>query len=187
MKTWRLVVLLSLCSVTAWAQGDRPVVQIQGREPDRNPRPTAVTPQAVQMESAMPGAERAPAPRVPGMVAPGPALVAVPVGGIVAWVNAMTNTPALAAGWMECNGQLVEDPQSPYYGQSLPDLNGTTGGDSRFLRGAKYSGSVGGSVSHDHGGYRSQKYGTQRIPVGGPGPAVHLPPYYDVVWIIRVK
>lgn len=60
----------------------------------------------------------------------------MPVGSIVAWHKSFTNTPALPAGWMECNGQAVSDASSPYNGQTLPNLNG----EARFLRGSSTSG-----------------------------------------------
>lgn len=113
--------------------------------------------------------------------------VSVPTGAILAWAKSMTNTPALPVGWLECNGQVVEDEASPYYGQTLPDLNSTEGDGGRFLRGGPASGAVGGSLTHTHGGYRSQKYGPQRSPVSGPIPVEHLPPFYTVVWIMRVR
>jgi hypothetical protein len=66
----------------------------------------------------------------------------VPIGSIVAWTNNISGTPGLPAGWLECNGQLVADAESPLNGQTLPNLNGTftTGGGTtssagRFLRG----------------------------------------------------
>ena len=60
----------------------------------------------------------------------------LPVGSIVAWHRDFENTPALPPGWAECNGQTLEDPDSPYHGKSIPNLNG----QGRFLRGAECSG-----------------------------------------------
>ncbi len=63
--------------------------------------------------------------------------VSVPIGAIVAWHKNMVGVPVqLPEGWMECNGQIIDDPQSPLHGQPLPDLNG----DRRFLRGGSTSG-----------------------------------------------
>ncbi|MDH4130024.1 MAG: hypothetical protein OEV44_14800 [Spirochaetota bacterium] len=45
-------------------------------------------------------------------------------------------TPKLAANWVECNGQTLNDSLSPYNGQVIPNLNG----DQRFLRGGAISG-----------------------------------------------
>ena len=60
-----------------------------------------------------------------------------PIGTIQAWHKSLTGTPILPDGWLECNGQTVTDPASPYNGIDLPNLNfvstGVTGG--YFLRG----------------------------------------------------
>ncbi len=115
----------------------------------------------------------------------------VPIGGVVAWNKSMPGTPALPDGWVECNGQVISDPSSPYNGQVVPELNGTSG-TQRFLRGSATSGITGGSESHVHsvgampGRYNDQ---SQRTP-GSPGntsAASTLPSYYEVVWIIRIK
>lgn len=119
-----------------------------------------------------------------------------PIGAVVAWLKTYTNTPALPAGWAECDGSTVSDSDSPYDGQTLPDLNG----DNRFLRGSSTSGSTGGSETHSHA--------VPADPTGsGPGGAITggntsadyydtnwqsdatstLPTYYEVVWIIRIK
>ncbi len=62
----------------------------------------------------------------------------VPIGGIVAWNKSMSGTPALPAGWAECNGQVLADAASPYNGQTLPNLNG----QSRVLYGGASSGTT---------------------------------------------
>ncbi len=59
-----------------------------------------------------------------------------PIGSIVAWHADLAGTPSLPIGWEPCDGQMVADPDSPYFGQTLPDLNG--GG--RYLRGGVFSG-----------------------------------------------
>lgn len=186
MKTlWAVLAVLSVVAM-AWGQSDAPVVQIPGRSTYERPARVPVPmPSAVQLESAMPDDGAAPATRPPSAEPASP--VVVPVGTIMAWAKSMTNTPSLPRGWVECNGQAIEDPQSPYVGQSVPDLNGATEEGGRFLRGAAASGATGGSTTHTHPGYRSQKYGTQRSPVAAPIPAEHLPPFYSVVWIMRVK
>ncbi|MBP7868046.1 MAG: tail fiber protein [Acidobacteria bacterium] len=73
----------------------------------------------------------------------------VPIGSIIAWNKSLTGTPALPDGWVECNGQILADANSPYNGQSIPDLNGV-GNTPRFLRGGSSSGSSGGSETHQH-------------------------------------
>ena len=72
-----------------------------------------------------------------------------PVGSIVAWHKSFENTPPLPDEWVECNGQVLNDPRSPYDGQTIPDLNG----QARFLRGASTSGTNQSSAfgSHSHG------------------------------------
>src|SRR5207247_10116598 len=59
------------------------------------------------------------------------------VGAIVAWYKSLTGTRRLPLEFVECNGQNLDDPESPYDGQDIPDLNGATEtGKQRFLRGS---------------------------------------------------
>ena len=114
----------------------------------------------------------------------------VPVGGIVAWVKTLAGVPNLAEGWVECDGSVLVDSQSSLNGQTIPDLNG----GSRFLRGAATSGGTGGSATHTHTiplktpiDHTDGADPIQR-PDGSPtGSTSTLPPYYDVVWIMRVR
>ncbi len=74
----------------------------------------------------------------------------VPIGTIMAWHKSLAGTPALPEGWVECNGQVLNDAGSPYNGQTMPDLNNTpsggyTGGG-RFLRGGTVSGVMQGAT-----------------------------------------
>ena len=75
---------------------------------------------------------------------------AVPIGSIQAWHKSMPATPFLPWGWVECNGQLVADPESPYNGTNAPDLNASE----RFLRGNAVSGNLQTDDirSHNHTG-----------------------------------
>ena len=119
---------------------------------------------------------------------PGPSAGAVPVGGVVAWLKSFPNTPALPVQFAECNGQVLSDPFSVFDNQTLPDLNGAQS----FLRGAAASGGTGGSVQHAHT-YNS----SVAVDLGaadsaaqngtGTADANHLPPYYEVVWVMRVR
>jgi len=73
-----------------------------------------------------------------------------PIGAIEAFHKSMVATPALPWGWVECNGQVLADAESPYNGQTMPLLNA----NGQFLRGSTVSGvmqteSVG---SHSHTG-----------------------------------
>ncbi|MCE9614404.1 MAG: hypothetical protein K8T26_09015 [Lentisphaerae bacterium] len=176
--------LMFMAALNGLADDDRPVVQILGRTESDRPV-TVVTPQAVQVQGGPTSA-----PKADMTVASAPAETGVllaPIGAIVAWANVFTNMPPLPRGWVPCNGQPVMDTESPLHGQLVPNLNAAGGVEGRFLRGAPSSGMTGGSTTHAHEGYRSQKYGTQRSPVAAPVPANHLPPYYDVVWIMRIK
>ncbi len=71
-----------------------------------------------------------------------------PIGAIVAWHKSFANTPPLPNGWVECNGQVLNDSNSPYNGQVLPNLNG----ERRFLRGGNESGKMEADEfkSHSH-------------------------------------
>ncbi len=72
----------------------------------------------------------------------------LPVGSIIPWHKNLTATPELPEGWIECNGQILDDQESPYHGQVIPNLNG----EGRFLRGSNTSGVEEGDTlaSHDH-------------------------------------
>lgn len=127
----------------------------------------------------------------------------VPLGAIIAWGKTLTGTPALPAQFLECNGQTVSDADSPFNGQAVPDLNGAN----RHLRGNSSSGGTRGSNNHTHTFSTSSDVedGDAAVPQGAGAPitvaalghshpvsgttasAEHLPPSYDVVWIIRIK
>ena len=77
------------------------------------------------------------------------ATINVPIGSIIAWHKSMTGTPALPAGWVECNGQVLNDPDSPCNGQTIPNLNAAAGySGGRFLRGGSISGTMQAATSH---------------------------------------
>ena len=111
--------------------------------------------------------------------------VKCPIGTVVAWLKSYTSTPALPDGWHECDGGTVSDAASPYNGQALPNLNT---GTQRFLRGSSTSGTTGGAESHSHSSPAGGGGGGFQAASGGPTTdANHLPPYYQVVWIMRIK
>ena len=60
----------------------------------------------------------------------------VPIGAILPWHKSLNGTPTLPVGWVECNGQTLNDTQSPLHGQVIPDLNG----QALFIRGGATSG-----------------------------------------------
>lgn len=116
-----------------------------------------------------------------------PALGVIPIGGVTAWLKSYPNTPALPAQFAECNGQTLSDGDSPYNGQTLPNLNGTDEASKKFLRGATTSGGAGNTYQHSHswgsiGGVFADDGTPYHI-----ADSSHIPPYYEVVWIIRIK
>jgi microcystin-dependent protein len=67
----------------------------------------------------------------------------LPLGTILAWHRDFSGTPELPEGWVQCDGQPLDDPLSPYHGLVIPDLNNAPnayneGGS--FLRGGATSG-----------------------------------------------
>jgi hypothetical protein len=117
-----------------------------------------------------------------------------PIGSIQAWEKSRANTPALGSCWAECNGQVLNLPGSPYDGQTLPDQN-TAG---QFLRGALASGGTGGSTTHSHNVEVGSGYDGVNVDNGGSGQSLDgnpkattdgssLPPFYEVVYVMRVK
>ena len=104
--------------------------------------------------------------------------------------------------------------ESPYHGQTLPNLNGFGGSKQRFLRGSTDSGAIGGEdahvltveemPSHNHLLSISQVAGnvpavdtglfptsTGRFfptePTGGSAAHENRPSFYEVVWIMKIK
>jgi hypothetical protein len=76
--------------------------------------------------------------------------MAVPIGTIVAWHKSLSGVPSLPDGWMECNGQQVQDAASPLNYAYLPDLNGeiySGTGRGTYLRGGPVSGVTNNSTS----------------------------------------
>ncbi len=78
----------------------------------------------------------------------------LPLGTIIAWhKNYDGSVPALPDGWAECNGQVCDDEDSPFFGKTLPNLNNplnawNAGGS--FLRGSTSSGDVQGDEFQGH-------------------------------------
>jgi len=127
----------------------------------------------------------------------------VPIGGIVAWDKSLPGVPALPANFVECNGQTISDAASPLNGQTLRNLNA----NHQFLRGSTSSGSSGGAATHVHlySGSTEVEDGDTDVQANSGTPAtiaalghVHsyagttdsgssLPPYTDMVWVIRIK
>jgi len=117
----------------------------------------------------------------------------VPIGSIVAWAKNLPSVPDLPASFVECNGQVLSDADSPLNGQTIPDLNASAGTE-RFLRGSTTSGATGGAETHSHttavDNPRNEGAGAA-VANSEFGDAVttesSLPSYYEVVWVMRVK
>jgi len=126
----------------------------------------------------------------------------IPIGAVTAWLKSFPNTPALPDNFVECNGQTINDTDSPFDGQVIPDINS----NNRFLRGNLSSGGTGGNMSHSHTisnpttGFVASALGWgnghMAYPASGlvdlpatqnTGYQSNEPPYYDVVWIMRIK
>ena len=117
--------------------------------------------------------------------AEGAAGLSLPVGGVGAWLKDLPGVPALPGDYAECNGQVLADPASPLDGVTLPDLNG----QERFLRGSATSGTLGGQDVFPTRFADNANVGilfNAVTPDDAPG-AAPLPPYYSVVWVMRIK
>jgi hypothetical protein len=64
--------------------------------------------------------------------------IVVPIGTILPWHKSLAGVPSLSARFVECNGQVLSDADSPLNGQTIPDLNGL----GHFMRGSATSGTV---------------------------------------------
>ena len=127
----------------------------------------------------------------------------VPVGAIIAWDKSFPGVPALPANFVECNGQTITDAASPLNGQTVRNLNSAN----RFLRGNSTSGTTGGVPTHTHsfsgttdvedgdGDMQNASGSAVSVPsfahthayTGTTDSGSSLPPYTDMVWIIRIK
>lgn len=110
-------------------------------------------------------------------------------------------TPKLPDGWVECDGSVLSDSDSPYNGETIPDLNSSIGDSNkgRFLRGHIASGLTEDSanLAHTHPIDYSSETGSGSFQ--GKGTAVGTynsdssggtearPFNYSVVFIMRIK
>jgi len=99
-------------------------------------------------------------------------------------------TPNLPDGWAECDGSVLSDADSPYNGDTLPDLNTTP----LFLRSDIASGGTGGSDTSggttSASASRTCAYLDSSCATGGHThtfSSANIPTYYAVVQIMRVK
>lgn len=103
----------------------------------------------------------------------------VPIGSVVAWTNHVAGTPALPAGWVRCDGQVLSDAASPMNGQTIPNLNGGrtsqvgVGTRGLFLRGHSSSGEIESDQSNHFDGVeqsdsnQGMTQGVTGVPVAG--------------------
>jgi len=127
-----------------------------------------------------------------------PSSVLPPVGSIVGWIGSDPRTPPLPAGWVPCDGQPINNLESPYNGTIAPNLNPAQ----RFLRGGTTSGiyqiatAIGQSVGSAHdiavsnadtelptqqGFYQTNNNATESRPV-----YTVRPINMSVTWILRI-
>lgn len=102
-----------------------------------------------------------------------------PIGIIKAWHKNFPNVPEITDEWLECNGQTVDDLDSPLHGQILPLLNGNTTDGGKFLRGISTGGQTGEtqeSQNKDHNHLLTDPGHVHSMPDQG-GPGVYSPAY----------
>jgi hypothetical protein len=110
----------------------------------------------------------------------------VPIGAVIPWFKDTPGVPALPSNFVECNGQVLNDPESPLDGQTMPDINT---GAARFIRGGVNSGATGGidsfatALADNAGVGTPQNFVTVDFSPG----AIPIPPYVTAVYVIRVK
>lgn len=136
----------------------------------------------------------------------------VPVGSVVSWAKTLSGVPqTLSSNFVECDGSVLSDATSPLNGVTIPDLNG----DNRFMRGSTTSGATGGEdthvltdaemPNHTHGigrasgnsvttnygralnGFTSLSGDIVTSSAGSGAAHENRPPYYEIVWIMRIK
>lgn len=130
-----------------------------------------------------------------------------PIGAIIPLDKSLISIMIMPEDdWIECNGQTISDPASPLDGQVAPNLNG----ENRFLRGNTASGTTGGESTHtltaaempahshsiamnmnlgSGNPLAGNSYGftTSTGSTGGDGAHENKPPFYEVVWIMKIK
>ena len=126
-----------------------------------------------------------------------------PIGSIAAFLANFTGAPSIPSGWVACNGQTLSDADSPINGQVIPNLNNSGGTSANYyLRGATSSGGTGGSTTNGH----TETINTSSFYTGSNSDAgsscsgdhyhtiayttdtvASVPPYYSVVFLMRIK
>jgi hypothetical protein len=70
----------------------------------------------------------------------------IPIGGVIWWHKSLTGVPSLPSGWVECNGQVLSDPESLLNGRTIPNINGSK----YFIRGGATSGGTQANQMKSH-------------------------------------
>ena len=130
--------------------------------------------------------------------------IAAPIGSIMAWHKDLPGSPTIPAGWVQCDGQVLSDADSPYNGMTLPNLN--TG--AMLIGSATSSSTVTAGGTHLHGvtGTTDAVGNHQHVYIPGPGGAANTTadgghshtmsfnsanasPFnqMSIVWIMRIK
>jgi hypothetical protein len=110
----------------------------------------------------------------------------VPIGIVLPWFKDIPGVPSLGENFVECNGQVLNDPESPLDGQFMPDINT---GAARFIRGGVNSGATGGIDSFGLAQADNAGVGTPQnfVTVDFSPGAMPFPPFITAVYVIRVK
>ena len=118
----------------------------------------------------------------------------VPIGAIVAWAKDLdAGIPPLLPNFVECNGQVLSDGDSPLNGVTIPDLNAVAL-QGKFLKGAAASGVASETTTHTHSCLPNSMSDTNSGATAGArantftsGGGGNAPPNYTVVWVMRIK
>jgi hypothetical protein len=103
-----------------------------------------------------------------------------PVGGITAWLKSYTNTPALPAGWKECDGTQIVEARSVFNGQTIPNLN-----NGYFIKGASTSGTITNTQKYPNASTSAQGGSPDGVLLSNSGNTIE-PLNYTVVFIMRI-
>ena len=116
-----------------------------------------------------------------------------PEGSVVAWDENLGGvTPSLPSSWVRAIGQTISDARSILNGQTIPNMNGDSGGTKRFTRGFPTSGlGTGGADTHTHSSVPCSDNGALNpcdsfSPRYSTSAETSLPPYYEIPWIVAI-
>lgn len=105
------------------------------------------------------------------------ALGVVMIGAVIDWCKNLPGVPALPSNFLECNGQVVNDANSPINGQAVPDLRGV------FTIGSATSGGQTATGSRQLSNASPLQTYTYLYDASNQV----IPPNYNMVKVIRIK